>query len=58
MHDVTDERGVPISGGIPPIVRIAAAIGILIIISVGGMVIGASKFGHVWPASNAQNIPL
>lgn len=58
MHDVHDERGVPVSAGVPPAVRIAFAIGIFLIISVGGMVIGGSRFGHVWPASRVTQIPL
>lgn len=58
MVDVHDERGVPTSHGVPPAVRIAFGIGVFLIISVGGMVIGASRFGHVWPADKTVSIPL
>jgi hypothetical protein len=58
MEDVRDERGVPVSQGIPPAVRIAFGIGVCLIISVGGMVIGASRFGHIWPADKVTQIPL
>lgn len=58
MHDVRDERGVPISAGIPPIVRVAMGIGLFLVISVGGMVIGGSRFGHVWPSSRVTTIHL
>jgi len=58
MEEVRDDRGVPISHGVPPAVRIAFGIGVFLIISVGGMVIGASRFGHVWPASAVTTIPL
>ena len=58
MFDVNDERGVPVSTGVPLAVRIAFGIGVFLIISVGGMVIGGSRFGHVWPASKTIQIPL
>ncbi len=58
MHDLYDERGVPISAGIPTIVRVAAAIGIVIIFTVGGMVIGASSANHAWPSSSSLTVPL
>jgi hypothetical protein len=58
MVDVHDERGVPVSHGVPPAVRVAFAIGVFLIISVGGMVIGGSRFGHVWPADKVVSIPL
>ena len=58
MHDIRDERGVPISGGIPPVVRVAFGIGLFLIISVGGMVIGGSRFGHVWPSSRVTAVHL
>lgn len=58
MHEIRDERGVPVSGGIPIAVRIAFGIGICLVLSVGGMVIGGSHFGHVWPADKVTTIPL
>lgn len=58
MHDIRDDRGVPVSQGIPPAVRIIFGIGVFLIISVGGMVIGGSRFGHVWPADKVTSIPL
>lgn len=58
MYDLHDERGVPVSAGIPPLVRIAAAIGLLIIFVMGALVISASAYGHSWPAENTLKIPL
>jgi hypothetical protein len=58
MYDVRDERGVPISGGIPPIVRIAFAIGTLLIFIIGGLVIFGSRYGHVWPSIDSTHIKL
>ena len=58
MHDVRDARGVPISRGIPPAVRVIFGIGLFLILSVGGMVIGGSRFGHVWPSSRVSAVHL
>jgi hypothetical protein len=58
MHDRYDERGVPISAGIPPIIFISAAIGIVLIITMVTLVFSNSAFGHWWPSGNAQAIPL
>jgi hypothetical protein len=58
MYDVRDERGVPISAGIPPIVRVAFGIGTLLIFIIGGLVVFASRYGHVWPSINSTRIHL
>jgi hypothetical protein len=58
MYDLKDERGVPISAGIPPIVVIAAIIGLIMIFTVGTLVFSNSRYGHAWPASTATSIPL
>jgi hypothetical protein len=58
MYDIKDSRGVPVSGGIPPVVTIAATIGLIMILAVLGIVIGASRSGHVWPAADTTKIPL
>ena len=58
MYDIKDSRGVPVSGGIPPIVRISAIIGIIIIFIIGGIVVGASRYGHVWPSTDSMHIRL
>ncbi len=58
MHEVRDERGVPVSHGIPPAVRVIFGIGLFLVLSVGGMVIGGSRFGHVWPSSRVTAVHL
>jgi hypothetical protein len=58
MYDPRDERGVPTSTGIPPIVRISAIVGVLIIFCIIGIVLFASNFGHAWPYTNAVKVPL
>ncbi len=58
MHDVYDERGVPISAGVPPIVVVAAIIGFLVILTMLTLVFANSGFGHAWPASTSTQIKL
>jgi hypothetical protein len=58
MNDMRDSRGVPISSGVPMIVRVMAVIGLCVIFTMLGIVITASKFGHAWPTSTAVQIPL
>ena len=42
MVDYVDDRGVPQSAGVPPIVRVSAAIGLVLIFTIGGLVIFGS----------------
>lgn len=58
MYDVTDDRGVPISHGVPVIVRIAFVIGVIGIFLVVGIVIATSQQGHLWPASETTKIKI
>ena len=58
MYDVEDERGVPISSGIPTIVLWAGIAGVLLIFVIAGMVVGTSMNNHVWPSENTLTIKL
>lgn len=58
MYDVEDERGVPLSSGIPPLVVWSGIIGVLLIFVIAGMVLATSEHGHIWPAENAVNLKL
>jgi hypothetical protein len=58
MYDVEDERGVPISAGIPPIVMWAGIAGVILIFVIAGLVLGTSENGHHWPWDKALNIKL
>ncbi len=52
------KQGVPVSAGIPPVVRWCGIIGLIAIFAVVGIVIGASRYGHVWPAADSAHIKL
>jgi hypothetical protein len=52
------KHGIPVSAGIPPLIRWSAIIGLVVIIAVVGMVIGASRYGHVWPSSDSAHIKI
>ena len=58
MYDPKDERGVPISGGIPVIVRIAVLFGFVMIVVMMGIVIYGSSTHHRWPSSTTLKEPL
>lgn len=58
MYDPKDFRGVPVSAGIPPLVRWSGIIGFICILCVVGIVIGASRYGHVWPSNDSAHIKL
>jgi hypothetical protein len=58
VYDVEDERGVPISSGIPKLVVYAGIAGVVLIFILAGLVLANSGYGHVWPAENSTNLKL
>ena len=58
MFDPVGERGVPISRGIPKTVRMVAAVGIVIIFTIGTFVIVESRYGHIWPSAHSMRVRL
>ena len=58
MYDLEDERGVPISSGIPPLVTWAGIAGVILIFIIAALVLAVSAYGHIWPAENATQLKL
>jgi hypothetical protein len=58
MYERKDERGIPISAGVPPIVIVAASVGVILVFVIIGLVLGNSSFGHSWPAADSTTINL
>jgi hypothetical protein len=58
MYDPKPAHGIPASAGIPPLIRWSGIVGLIAIIIVVGIVIGASRYGHVWPSMDATRIDL
>ncbi len=58
MYDIKDVRGVPVSGGIPPIVIGAVIVGIIAIFAILGAVVFGSAFHHIWPSVDTTHIKL
>ena len=58
MYDVTDNRGVPVSRGLPMIVRVSAIIGIIAIFAIGAFTINQAGYGHHWPWNKTLRIDL
>ena len=58
MHEVKDDRGIPKSAGIPPIVIVAASIGVVMVFIIVTLVFTGASFGHSWPAATSTSINL
>jgi hypothetical protein len=58
MYDPKPAHGIPVSAGIPPLIRWSGIIGFVAIMIVVGIVIASSRYGHVWPAMDATHIQL
>ena len=58
MYDPKPAHGIPVSAGIPPIIRWSGIAGLIAIFIVVGIVIAASRYGHVWPSMDATRIDL
>ena len=58
MYDQEDERGVPLTSGIPPIVTITGIAGVILIFLVAGIVLATAGANHVWPADGTLTIKL
>jgi hypothetical protein len=53
-----DFSRVPESRGIPPILRYAGIVGIIMIFAIGASVCLLSGYGHKWPAAQSTRIHL
>jgi len=58
-HDDTGQTVViPVSAGIPPAVKWAALIGLLMIFAVISIAVGTSNYHHMWPTQDTTHIKL
>jgi len=58
MYDQVDERNVPKSAGIPPLIYVSAIFGIVVIFMLLSLVFSNSRANHAWPSSGSLTIPL
>ena len=58
MHDIVDYRNIPLSTGIPPVIYIAAIVGLIVIAAIVSMVFATSSSNHRWPNSATLTEPL
>jgi ABC-type phosphate transport system auxiliary subunit len=58
MYDLEDERGVPISSGVPRIVLWAGIAGVILIFIIAALVLAVSGYGHLWPSDRTLNLKL
>jgi hypothetical protein len=53
-----DFSQVPESRGIPPVIRYAAIVGLVMIFAIGAASVLLSGYGHVWPADHSMRVGL
>jgi hypothetical protein len=60
MMQFTPEKDavIPVSAGIPPVVKWTAIGGVIAIVIVVGIAIGTSNYHHIWPAPDTTKIQL
>ncbi len=58
MYDVQDERGVPVSRGVPMLVRVAVVSGLLAIFAIGAFTVLLASYGHLWPWARTLRMHL
>jgi hypothetical protein len=58
MYDIEDERGVPISSGVPPLVTYVGIGGVILIFIIAGLVLAVSGYGHLWPSDRTLDLKL
>ena len=58
MYDPVDDRGGPVSSGIPSLVVWSGIAGVVLIFVIAALVLSQAGFGHVWPAENSLNLKL
>lgn len=58
MYDQVDERNVPKSAGIPPLVYISVILGVIAIFVILSLVFANSGANHAWPSSASLTVPL
>jgi len=58
MYDHVDERNIPVSTGIPPVIYISAIVGIIAIFTMLTIVFANSGANHAWPSSDSLNVKL
>jgi hypothetical protein len=53
-----DFSEVPQSRGIPPVIRYAVIVGLVMIFAIGGATVLLSGYGHVWPSDHSMRVNL
>jgi hypothetical protein len=58
VYDPLDDRGVPVSSGIPSLVVYSGIAGVILIFVIAALVLSQAGFGHVWPAEDSLHLKL
>ena len=58
QQEVVDFSRVPVSKGMSNSTLVIVITGVIMIFIVGGLVIGFSGYGHLWPSTHTQRMDL
>ena len=58
LQDPFDERPIPVSKGLPGLVRMLLLVAVFVAFVMGAFVVISSGFGRVWPAADSVKVPL
>jgi hypothetical protein len=53
-----EHSDIPVSSGMPPVVRLALVMGLVVILGIMGLTAYSSSIGHVWPWTDATKVKL
>jgi hypothetical protein len=53
-----EQTDIPVSAGMPPVVRFALAAGLVVILGIMALTAYSSGIGHVWPWTEATKVKL
>jgi hypothetical protein len=57
-HPSPEHSDIPVSTGMPAVVRVALAAGLLVILGIMGLTAYSSSIGHVWPWTESTKVKL
>jgi len=57
-HPSPEHSDIPVSSGMPPVVRFALAAGLVVILGIMALTAYSSSIGHVWPWTEATKVKL
>jgi hypothetical protein len=57
-QDSIDFSQVPVSQGMSNVTLFIVFTGVIVIFLVGGLAVGFAGYGHIWPSTHSERLPL